>query len=119
MNRKSKVCRKCFPVHFKRKTLPEGTRRMKAGYVMIYIPSHPRAKNNGGYVFEHILVMEKKLGRYLEEGENVHHLYGVKDDNRIEHLELWVKPQPTGARAEDVLEWAIKIVKRYKPKLLK
>jgi hypothetical protein len=39
--------------------------RHKAGYVMVWAPEHPRSRNNARYVFEHILVMEKTLGRYL------------------------------------------------------
>ena len=62
--------------------------------------------------------MEEELGRYLEEGENVHHINGVKDDNRIENLELWVKPQPYGIRATDAVKWAIEILERYAPELL-
>ena len=96
-----------------------GGRVNKKGYIMIYVPEHPRASNNGGYVFEHILVMENKLGRYLEQDENVHHLYGIKDDNNIENLELWIKPQPTGIRSEDAVVWAQRIINRYRPDLLK
>lgn len=91
-----------------------GKTKHKAGYVMVYFPGHPRATTgNGSYVFEHILVMEEHLGRYLYPDETVHHKYGVRDDNRIEHLELWVKPQPTGIRAEDAVVWAKEILKRY------
>ncbi len=84
----------------------------RAGYVLIRVPDHPRAKPNRPYVFEHILVMEEQLGRPLDPNETVHHLNGVKDDNRIENLELWTKPQPTGIRAADAIAWAIEILER-------
>jgi hypothetical protein len=85
---------------------------MKAGYVMLWVPNHPRARSNP-YVFEHILVMEEILGRYLLPDENVHHRNGVKDDNRPENLELWIRPQPAGIRACEAVEWAKEILARH------
>lgn len=64
-----------------------GCFKTKNGYIMAYAPQHPRA-NNSGYVFEHRLVMERTLGRYLLTSEKVHHINGIKDDNRSENLKL-------------------------------
>src|SRR5260370_41378730 len=69
------------------------------GYIYAKAPEHPRGTRNNGYVFEHILVMEALLGRFLLPGENVHHRNGVRTDNRRENLELWVRPQPPGRGA--------------------
>jgi HNH endonuclease len=89
-----------------------GRTRHKAGYVMVRVPGHPRA-GRGLYVFEHILVAEGLLGRYLVEGESVHHINGVRHDNRPENLELWTRPQPTGIRVSDAIAWARQIYDRY------
>lgn len=79
---------------------------------MCWSPDHPRA-GKGQYVFEHILVMENVIGRYLGPDESVHHRNGVRDDNRPQNLELWCRPQPTGIRASDAVLWAREILARY------
>jgi hypothetical protein len=71
------------------------------------------ALGKGQYVFEHILVMERILGRYLLPTESVHHRNGVRDDNRPENLELWTRPQPTGIKVSDAIAWAQEILARY------
>lgn len=82
-----------------------GHRYRQRGYVIVVVPDGTGFGPAGRLTFEHRLVMEAHLGRPLESWENVHHLNGVKDDNRIENLELWVRPQPSGQRARDLAEW--------------
>jgi hypothetical protein len=75
-----------------------------------------RFKIGGGYmgvlvdgrkVAEHRFQMEQMLGRSLYPGETVRHKNGIKHDNARSNLELWVTPQPSGQRPEDLVEWVI------------
>ena len=69
-----------------------GGKFTSGGYIAVYCPNHPHPKF-GNYVYEHRLVMEKQIGRFLTPSAIVHHKNGVKHDNRIENLELMNKSE--------------------------
>ena len=86
---------------------PGGSRfTMAEGYVKVHRPGHPMASHDG-YVLEHRLIMEQMIGRCLTPRENVHHINGIRDDNRPNNLELWVEPQVSGQRVEDLVQWVV------------
>lgn len=92
--RASKFCSKTCANRWTAKNRKATKYRVKTlkGYVMLRAPYHPNATTKG-YVMEHRLVMEKHLGRLLEADEVVHHKNSIKDDNRLENLELMTKPE--------------------------
>lgn len=65
----------------------KGGKKFDNGYLLIYKPGHPFARRN--YVYEHRIVIEKKIERYLKPQEVVHHINGDTLDNRIENLKLF------------------------------
>lgn len=93
----AKCCsRKCYYV-YQKKSIKRGKKspawkggkiKTTKGYIIAYNPKHPRADSHG-YILEHILVMEKHLGRIVKKKEVVHHVNGIKNDNRIDNLILF------------------------------
>lgn len=96
----------------RKKRSEDGRTTLPEGYVLVPGNGHPNSRKSGR-IFEHVLVMSEHLGRPLLPEENVHHVNGIRDDNRLDNLELWSTSQPKGQRVSDKLEWARKMIELY------
>lgn len=80
-------CSSCARIGEHNSAWKGGRYKSPHGYIYIYKPEHPRAgKYHGLYVAEHQLVWEESHNQLLPEGYIVHHLNGIKNDNRPENL---------------------------------
>jgi hypothetical protein len=92
-NKNNFCSKKCFWKHEEKSKIGEkyhwkGGRYLSRGYYLIYKKEHPNC-NSDGYVLEHRLMVEGKIGRYLEKNEVVHHIDGNKKNNDISNLMLF------------------------------
>lgn len=93
--------------------------RWKGGVSKNRTLGYAQERRGGVTKYQHRWVMEEILGRELLREEEVHHINGVRDDNRPENLELWTKSHPCGQRVEDKVKWALELVALYAPEKLK
>jgi hypothetical protein len=82
-----RFCSRACANQAKRLTGPGARIKRHDGYIQIYYPTHPDASKQG-FILEHRLVAEKKYGRRILRSEHVHHINGVRDDNRPENVEV-------------------------------
>lgn len=83
----------------------------KRGYVSVYMPTLLKGKK--GNRLKHRMVMEQHIGRSLLTEETVHHVNGIRSDNRLENLELFSSRHGPGQRVIDKVEFAIEILRLY------
>ncbi len=89
----------------------------KDGYVILTGPFDVYGRKYRK-ISEHVLIMSEHLGRSLFPDETVHHKNGIKNDNRLENLELWVASHLHGQRVSDMVKFCEDYLKTYKPEVL-
>jgi len=72
-----------------------------------------------GRVLEHRLVMAQHLGHCLQDFEVVHHKNGIRNDNRIENLELYPLYEHTGVTNGDRMIKRLKMENKRLRKIIK
>lgn len=100
-------CRQVFRVASSRPQLTT------SGYIKVFVGKQFPGADGKGYILEHRKVVQEQLCRPLLPEENVHHVNGVKTDNRPANLELWTTSQPCGQRVADKLAWAREFIALY------
>lgn len=74
----------------------------KDGYVKVYARLHPFGKRH--MIAEQVMMMELKIGRKLLPEECVHHINGIKTDNRIENLELMTRSKHSSSHGLETVQ---------------
>ena len=78
------------------RTRTPGRKVSHLGYVRVWVPPDTPGRPANGYMMEHRVVMQQKLGRALKPWEIVHHRNGIKSDNRPTNLEVVTRARHAG-----------------------
>lgn len=114
-------CKKCIKEYIIRTKQPGYQKKSKKtsegylkknGYKKISRIGHPNS-DMCGKIFEHTYVMSEFLGRPLRKTETVHHKNGIRNDNRIENLELFDQRHGPGQSVQDKINWCIQFLEEY------
>ena len=106
------VCKRLCTLHYNRlktkgHTGPTG--KIYTGKGHINAQGYRRIPVGGGReLAEHRVVMERHLGRPLKKNETIHHLNGIRHDNRLENLELRASHHGKGQRPADLVDWIVR-----------
>lgn len=67
----------------------KGRKLTPDGYVVVLMPQHPYCRKSDGYIYEHRVVKEATLGRFLKPGEVIHHADRDKLNNHPHNLVIF------------------------------